>query len=129
MAINTQLDSHGPRVLASRVKCCVASCVGVPLLLGSLYGADFLQAALAASALPEQASLVLADQPQHVTMARFKALTDTPGALRRLMGGVFGTAHAEVRKLWAHSVTVLWLYNGGGRGSGAAEARTCGETQ
>jgi hypothetical protein len=68
----------------------------VPLLLGSLYGADFLQAALAASALPQQASLVLADQPQHLTLARFAALTDTLGALRHLLGGLFGTAHAEV---------------------------------
>jgi hypothetical protein len=71
--------------------------LGVPLLLGSLYGADFLQAALAASALPEQASLVFADQPQHVTLARFRALADSIGALRRLLGGVFGMAHAEVR--------------------------------
>lgn len=70
---------------------------GVPLLLGSLYGADFLQAALAASALPQQAAIVLADQPQHLTMARFRALTDTYAALRRLLGAVFGNiAHAEV---------------------------------
>jgi hypothetical protein len=79
--------------------CCVLLlCLpGVPLLLGSLYGADFLQAALSATALPQQAALVLADQPQHVTLARFKALTDTMAALRRLFGGMLGTAYAEVR--------------------------------
>jgi hypothetical protein len=52
---------------------------------------------MAATALQQQAALVLADQPQHVTLARFKALTDTMAALRRLFGGVLGTAYAEVR--------------------------------
>jgi hypothetical protein len=89
--------AHLQTHLTASVTAVPANSAGVPLLLGSLYGADFLQAALAASALPQQASLVLADQPQALTIARFKALAGTVGALQQLLAGVFGTAHAEVR--------------------------------
>lgn len=89
---------------------CLLCLPGVPLLLGSLYGADFLQAALASTALPQQAALVLADQPQHVTLARFKALTDTMAAVRRLFGGVLGTAYAEVR--WGAVAVVMYFFAG-----------------
>lgn len=85
--------------MTASVNAVPAISAGVPLLLGSLYGADFLHAALAASALPQQASLVLADQPQALTMARFRALAGTLGGLQQLLAGVFGTAHAEVRGL------------------------------
>lgn len=76
---------------------------GVPLLLGSLCGADMLAAALAAAAVQDTAQgissaaapgtagvrpvqIVLADQPQDVTMQRFRALTDALGQLKQLMG-------------------------------------------
>eukprot|EP00775_Hariotina_reticulata_P010028 gene10028-10184_t len=70
---------------------------GVPLLLGSVYGADFLQAALTATlALPQPATVVLADQQQQLTMARFRLLADGLGQLQQLLvAAVAGVAHAE----------------------------------
>lgn len=77
---------------------CGAASVGVPLLLGSVYGADFLQAALTATlALPQPATVVLADQQQQLTMARFRLLADGLSQLQQLLvSAVAGVAHAEV---------------------------------
>jgi uncharacterized membrane protein YfcA len=80
---------------------------GVPLLLGSLYGSDMLQAALAAAsttAAPSSSSssIVLADQHHDITMERFRALAGGSSLLSQmglLLASVLpgGIAHAEVR--------------------------------
>jgi hypothetical protein len=81
---------------------------GVPLLLGSLYGSDMLQAALAAAATTaaspstttSSSSIVLADQHHDLTMERFKALAGGGSALSQiglLLASLLpgGIAHAE----------------------------------
>jgi hypothetical protein len=63
-----------------------------------LYGADFLQAGLTATlALPQPAAVLLADQQQQLTMARFRRLADGLGQLQQLLvSAIAGVAHAEV---------------------------------
>jgi hypothetical protein len=86
--------------------------VGVPLLLGSLYGSDMLQAALAAASTSAAAptssssssSIVLADQHSDITMERFRALAGDSSLLSQLgllLAALLpgGTAHAEVRRV------------------------------
>jgi hypothetical protein len=81
---------------------------GVPLLLGSLYGSDMLQAALAAAAATaaspnttiSSSSIVLADQHHDLTMERFRALAGGGSVLSQiglLMASLLpgGIAHAE----------------------------------
>jgi hypothetical protein len=74
---------------------------GVPLLLGSLYGAEFLQGALAAAtAVPGGgAEIILADIPQQQTLSRFRALMANSVSLGHLLAAWLLPAPAQAEAL------------------------------
>ena len=71
---------------------CLCSHTGGAILLGSVYGADLLQSAVAASVLG--AEVVLADRPQSVTQARLATAMEALSSSWTLPG--FMKAYAEV---------------------------------